>query len=420
MKITLVNQASIPDSEPGITRHHAYAKALVALGHEVTIVAGSFNHFQRREIHLADGERMRAELIDGVTFLWLKIPPYGQSFGPRLWSMAHFGLAVRAARRHAAFREADIILGSTPYPMGTWAALGAARANGKAFVLEIRDIWPMTIHYLGGVSQWNPIMLFLAYLERRLIREADGIVSTLAKGELRVRELAGAKANDCVWIPNGIDPALVGLMVPPSAEAPFEFLYAGLLSEQSYALGSILDAAKLLLEDFPPEAVKVTIIGEGPSKALLQNRVSKEGFRNVFFEAALPKKAIYGRMARAHAFIYSLHDSPLYRYGTSCNKLGDYLVSGRPTVFASPLADDLVGAADAGVCVEPEDAHALAEGMRRVLAATPEMRRQWGEHGRAYILDCFAIPDLARTLLGVFEDARANRGASGTMGERMH
>jgi glycosyltransferase involved in cell wall biosynthesis len=198
-------------------------------------------------------------------------------------------------------------------------------------------------------------------------------------------------------------------MAPPSADGPFEVLYAGLLSEQSYALGSILDAAKLLLEEFPPEAVKVTIIGEGPSKGHLQNRVTKEGIRNVFFETALPKKAIYGRMSKANAFIYSLHDSPLYRYGTSCNKLGDYLVSGRPTVFASPSADDLVGAAGAGVSVEPEDASALAEGMRRVLSATTKMRHQWGEHGRAYILDRFAIPALARTLLGVFEQARTKR-----------
>jgi hypothetical protein len=60
--VWLINHCALPPSEPGGTRHYALARELIRSGHDVTIIASSFNHangnadelYARQTMHLRE------------------------------------------------------------------------------------------------------------------------------------------------------------------------------------------------------------------------------------------------------------------------------------------------------------------------------------------------------------------------------
>src|SRR3972149_11631694 len=94
MHVWIVNQhAYTPDHGTG-TRHGSLARRLVELGHRVTVVSSSFFHSARRETRLRPGELYRREMAEGVTFLWLRTPPYEGNSLARLRNMLTFAWRV--------------------------------------------------------------------------------------------------------------------------------------------------------------------------------------------------------------------------------------------------------------------------------------------------------------------------------------
>ena len=144
MKIWIFNHYALPPGASGGTRHYTLARYLQDSGHRVTIIASGYNHWRRREEHLAAGESWRQSTVDGVSFIWLRTPPYGGNPG-RMWNMAVYGLrAWRGSWLSAIGERPDVILGSSPH---LFAALAAQLACcfRVPFLLEIRDIWPQIL-----------------------------------------------------------------------------------------------------------------------------------------------------------------------------------------------------------------------------------------------------------------------------------
>ena len=90
MNIWIVNQYAIPPTRPGITRHFSFAAALNRRGHNVTLIASSFDHVTQKETRLNSGEMCRLETIEGVRFLWLRTPPYQGNTTRRVGNMLVF------------------------------------------------------------------------------------------------------------------------------------------------------------------------------------------------------------------------------------------------------------------------------------------------------------------------------------------
>ena len=71
------------------------------------------------------------------------------------------------------------------------------------------------------------------------------------------------------------------------------------------------------------------LVGGGTDKEALERLALGLELRNVKFPGLVPKNDIVRVMSDADAYIVSLRDVPLLRYGISLNKACDYLASGR-------------------------------------------------------------------------------------------
>ena len=411
MKILLVNHYALPPSQPGGTRHYSLAKALLARGHQPTIVASGFDHVTRAD-RLDPGEALRWSLDGGVPFLWLRTPGYrGNAGAARFWNMLAFARGVEHRLEAALEARPDVIVGSSPHLFAAQAALRLARRLGVPFVLELRDVWPQSLVEVMGVPRWHPVVWLMARIERELYRAADQIVTLLPGIGPRVAE-RGGDPGTISWISNGIDLGLVPPVRPPVERDPFTFMYAG-AHGLTNALDILVEAAALLQARSArlPRPPRLVFLGTGPEKPRLEARVQALGLVGVTFLPPVPKRSVYGILASADAFCVSGRASPLWEHGISFNKLYDFMAMARPTVIGLEAPGNPIALSGGGITVAPGDPEAMAGGMERLLAMGAGPRREMALRARAYVETHFDIQVLA----GRFEAAllRAVAGRPG-------
>lgn len=413
LNVLIVNQYAIPPTQAGITRHHMLARELVALGHEVTIIASSFDHVTQRETRLERGAPFTREDCDGVTFLWLKTPPYTGNSSARIRNMVSFAWNVWRRVGQGRAYQPDVVLGSSPHLFAGLAAARLASRLRAPFVLEVRDLWPQSLIDLGNVPRTDPVVVLLEHIERYLYRRSDSIVTVLPSAQDHIVS-KGGRADSIIWIPNGVDLSRNGHIEEeaPTEEAspsrPFTVMYAGTHGFAN-ALDSVLDAAALV-QNAVGNRVAFDFVGDGPLKEQLRRRAAAEGLDVVSFSVPVPKQEMSAKLRSADAFIVTLRDVPLYRHGTSLNKIYDYMAAGRPIVFGVADESNPVSAVDAGLAVQPEDSQAMAHAVLKLMGMSANQRQRMGERGRAFVEEHHDVAKLALRLEKVLS-AAVERGS---------
>ncbi len=405
MRIWMVNHYALAPSEAGGTRHYSLARKLIKRGHDVVIFASSFRHGGGFQSRLGVGEKSKIEEIGGVRFVWLQTPGYRGNGVARFWGMVIFGWRVLVTAAGLGLAKPDVVIGSSPHP---FAALGAERLASKLrvpFILEVRDIWPQTLLELGRFPQWHPLIWGLAQIERYLYKRSCRIISLLP-GAREHMVSKGATADKVVWIPNGVDGDIAANRPVRPRQGPFTFMFAGAHGVAN-GLDRVLDAVGQLQKEGLTDRIRVRLIGDGPEKLRLNRRVEEEGLSAISMEAPVPKREIYSVMGEADAFVMVLTDSPVFQWGVSPNKLYDYMVVGRPVLFAVNTPFDPVAQSGAGISVRANDAHTLADAMKQLIDCSHQELLAMGERGRSYVMEQHSFDRLAerleQTLLSVVD-----------------
>jgi glycosyltransferase involved in cell wall biosynthesis len=211
----------------------------------------------------------------------------------------------------------------------------------------------------------------------------------------------GISTEKVVWLPHVAELSRYAALEPYDGivRNPFTVMYLGTFNN-STGTWTVPDAAKLLRQR-GIENVRFVLVGGGSTKDELIKRCEEHGLWNVEFPGLVPKKDIAHFMNQADAFLVTLKNVPLLKYGISLNKVCDYLASGRPTVFAGTPGYDPIQHANAGISVAGEDPEALAAGIKQLLALSPEERVQMGRNGREYVARVHGLDVVAARLESV-------------------
>ena len=412
MRCWWINHYACPADEPGGTRHHALASQLNAEGIDTTLVASSF-HYTRLTERLDDGESTRVELRDGVRYAWLRTRPYTSNPLAKLGNMRSFASHMQRVADTLPLERPDVIIGSSPHLYAADAARRLANRWGIPFCCEVRDIWPGSLVDIAGASPWNPVVLHMGRIERRLYRAAERVFTLLPGSEDHIHR-HGGRPGAVVWIPNGVDPALLPVAAPPAADGPFTIVYAGAHGVAN-GLDAVLDAAALLQRDHAPDAIRFLFIGDGPRKAGLVQRAQDESLRLVEFRDPVAKSEIHAVLQEADACLMPLKRGNVFRHGISPNKMFDYLAVARPVIFSVDTPVNPVEEAGAGVTIAPEDPAALAAAVLRLKSLSASDRQAMGDRGRSYVLEHHDLSKLANRVAGALREV-AGPGHAATDG----
>jgi glycosyltransferase involved in cell wall biosynthesis len=385
-------------------RHYYLGRGLAAAGHRVIIVSGSYSHLFTRQPE--PNGRYAVEELDGLQYCWVAAPPYERAISSgRVLNMMVFALRLTRLPTGMLPRP-DAILVSSPslFPIAT-AARWARRWDAR-LVFEVRDLWPLTLEELGGLSPRHPLVLTMQRFEDYGYRAADRVISVLpgALGHMTARGMPAEKFH---YLPNGVDllpvdttrepPASIRAALRPSA---FTVGFVGTLGRAN-ALETLIDAARLLEE----ANVQVVIVGHGPEREQLVRRAA--GLRHVTFVGPVPKHEVPAALRLFDACYVGYRHSSLYRFGVSPNKLYDYMAAGRPIIFAADAFNRPVDEAGCGRTVAPDDPAALAAAIRSLAACPPAERDRIAANARAYVEAHHDYRVLARELAGILLDGDA-------------
>jgi glycosyltransferase involved in cell wall biosynthesis len=400
--LVIVNQY-IGSPEHGMEyRHYYLARHLVDLGYRVTLVSGSYSHLFTRPPKV--GERFTRETIDGIEYLWVDVPRYpsSKSFG-RLWNMIVFAWRIRGLR----FSGNPHILVSSPSLFPIRTARKWAKNFRSKLLFEVRDIWPLSLVELSGISRHNPLVRWMEGCETFAYRHANRVISLLP----RAREYFVSRGMDpekFVYLPNGVETEEPGSRcrsLPPSLDAvlprdKFIVAYTGTLGIANN-LEYLLEGAEALRDE---EDIHFVLLGQGGEKERLQSQARERGLSNVTFLDAVPRETVGAFLERVDAAFISLLPEKLFRFGVSPNKLFEYMNAKRPVIWAVEAGNNPVEEAECGYSVPLGDISKLREAILRLKALSPQERETLGQNGYNFLREHHTYRKLAEKLAEIIEE----------------
>ena len=388
MNILLINHyAGSP--EMGMEfRPYYLGREWVRQGHRVMIVGGSFSHLRKKQPIKAFEE------VDGIAYSWVKLNRYKGNGVRRIFSMFSFVSKLwMSPKKYLRGFKPDVVIASSTYPLDIFPAHKIANLYHAKLVYEVHDLWPLSPQLIGKYSKWHPFIFTMQVAENYAYKHVDKVVSLLWNAEQHMRG-HGLKDGKFVCIPNGYSQddwkfSEKQELLSERHRHLFERLkdriivgFAGGLVA-SGALNTLVNAAELLRAD---SRFVFILVGKGAEQNDLENLVQVKGLNNVFFLPEVKKTQVPQVVSYFDiAYMGGVH-SILHSYGTSYNKLTDYMLSAKPIVFAIDEPNALVERIECGIRVEAENAEQVAETILSIAKMSIEERQKMGERGKEYAL----------------------------------
>lgn len=376
-------------------RHPSLAKYLAEDGSDVTLFSASFLHNTFEETkRYKKTEYYLEEKIDDYERVYIKTPSYQNNGIKRLKNQLVFALRSYKAGKKKIETETtpEVIMGSSVHLFTGLSAYFLSKKSNAKFLFEIRDVWPQTLIDLGAIRKNSIVTKFFERIEKFLYKKADLIVSVLPNAEDHITKYNIDK-NKIVYLPNGIDinnfnQALQSKFTAIEASEYFaenknSFIvsYTGAHGVAN-GLDTLLKTAKLFEKD---SNVKFLLVGDGPEKNKLLKQASELNLTNVTFLERVEKTQVAHILDKSDVCLFHLNKTPVFKYGISSNKLFDYMISGKPMIFAVETSFDFSLESKNGISIEPENPNEMKKAISKLQSMTQEELKLMGENGIKFV-----------------------------------
>lgn len=375
MRLCILTQYFPPEMGAPQTRLSELGERLIDLGWEVEALTALPNYPTGR-VFPGYPRKAMADSVGRIRTVRVPLLPSQKGIARRL--ACYFSFAGSAAFHGPRLcSRPDVLLVESPPLFIGFAARRLARRWRCPYVLNVSDLWPQSAIEMGIVKPGLATRL-VERLELSLYRHAAGVTG---QSEEIVESVAARSPGTPVEvITNGVEPGRFGQADETAREligpepGPV-FLYAGLLG-WAQGLGQILDVAASLPAEVPGRCV---LVGDGPVRQALQERIAREGIGRVRLLPAQPRERIPALLAAADVAVASLG---MRLPGAVPSKIYEAMASARPLLLiAEGEAARRVERAGCGLTVRPGDLEGVREAWTQ-LATDPELRGRLGAAGR--------------------------------------
>ena len=405
MNILLINHYAGSDYHGMEFRPFYMAREWKKKGHNVTILGADFSHLRKNNPVIE--KDFQEEIIDGITYVWVKTPKYQGNGVGRIKNISTFMWKLRMNYKMVADKyKPDAVIASSTYPLDIYPAHRIAKRCNAKLCFEIHDLWPLSPMEIGGFSEKNPAIIVLQRAEDFAFKNSDVIVSILPDADKHIKE-RGFSTDKFVYVPNGI-------LTGEKKEAPMESTIERLqeLKNQGYflvgytgnhspanVLDTMIDAAKKTTD----EKVKYVMIGKGNVKNELIEYAKSNNVTNVEFLDPVLKDNMDNVLQLLDIGYIGLKKQNLFNYGVSPNKLFDYMMAARPVIYAVEASNDPVSDCNCGISVPAENPDAVVDAVMKIKNLSEEEKIRMGKNGKDYVLANHMYEGLADKFLNALK-----------------
>lgn len=377
-------------------RSYYLAKEFVEQGHNVTIFAGSYSHLFTN-LPKTDG-MFTKEMVDGIEYIWVKTPKYksSKSIG-RVWSMLVFMFKLFFINIFK-YKRPDSILVSSLSIFPVLNAYIWSKIFKIEFIFEVRDIWPLTLIEVGGMSKYHPLVIFLGWFEKLGYKKAKYVVSVLPYAKEHMIN-HGMHADKFRYIPNGINLNEVENAEEISDEIKkcvpenkFIIGYVGTIGIAN-ALEYLIEAAKSLKEN---NKIHFVLVGQGGQLKRLKKYCSDNKLLNVTFIKPIPKIQVQSMLKLFNVCYLGWHNKNIYKYGISANKIFDYMYSAKPILHSISTGYDIIEQAGCGVKIESENSKEIEKAILALSLEDINKLDKIGQKGKEYVIKYHSYDSLSK------------------------
>jgi glycosyltransferase involved in cell wall biosynthesis len=408
MNILLINHYAGSPEYGMEYRPYYLAKEWVKQGHSVTIVGATFSHLRLRNPEVPTD--YYKENIEGIQYIWLTTPAYVGSIARIRNILVFVRKLYKYSKQLVADVNPDLVIASSTYPLDNYPARKIANLANAKFVYEIHDLWPLSPMLIGNYSKWHPFIVMMQMAEDYAYKHVDKVVSLLwnAEGHCRERGLAPGKF---VCVPNGYFPEewtdeMKKMQLPEDHQKAFDDLKGKMIvgfAGGFAASGNVITLVKAAVELKDRNDIHFVLIGKGPELFSYENVIKANGLSNVTILSAVQKGLIPAVNSYFDiAYLGGLR-SELHQYGTSYNKMTDYMLSGKPIVQSVDEPGSVVERVGCGIRVEAENAKAVADAILKLVYMSTEERNAMGIKGKEYVEKNLPWSKLAEDFIRPFE-----------------
>ncbi len=377
-RLCILTQYFPPEMGAPQARLSELGERLVDAGWDVEVLTALPNYPTGRIFASYDSRKPVVEQIGRLRTVRVPLYTAQSGFTKRLRSYFSF---VSSAKRHGPklCQKPDLLFVESPPLFIGYAARALAKRWQCPYVFNVSDLWPESAIRMGivkpGLATW-----MAERLELKLYRYAAAV--TGQSSEIIDSVAERSPKTPTAVITNGVDPTRFGKQFADDearaligSEPGPVFIFAGLMGH-AQGLDQILDIAASMT---PDQLGRFVLVGEGPERQHLADRIAREKIPRVRLVPAQPRERIPAILAAADVAIISLGMSIP---GAVPSKIYEAMAADLPILL---IADGeparRVNAAACGIAVSPGDLKGAQAAVHQ-LASDVSLREKLGAAGR--------------------------------------
>lgn len=383
-----VSQYAAPLKYTFGSRHFFLANEFQKLGYKTYVIASAYNKFFEGANKFPPSTQIyNCEVIDGVETVWIKGITYKKNGGvKRILSWFLFTYRLLFIPQITIEKPTVVIISSLSLPPILAGIYFKYKYKCK-LIVEIRDIWPLTLVDVVGVSKYHPLVLLLGWIEKQGYNYADVITATMPAADQHIKQIIN-KPFKFTCIPQGVLPQFLDKKapLPPNFRElniptnKFIIGYAGSLSS-----ANTIDVLIAAMAQLDATKFHACIMGNGPDKEFFKTLAKQ--LTNITFIDGVDKQQVASFLAYCDILYLGVKKKKIYEYGLSLNKCMDYMYAAKPIVMSYTGTKNIILDANCGNIVPAEDPAALANLITTYSQKSVDELKEIGLRGKTYLVN---------------------------------
>lgn len=388
-KVAVITMGVKLDGEKGYTRFRYLCEFLVKKGYEVDLITTTFQHWEKKQRNLESVDQKSYPF--GIKFIYE--PGYRKNIDLRR-VRSHKIAAENLRKLLEKEGDYDLIYAEIPPNDVALAAAEYAHRNKIPFVADVNDLWPEAMRMVFDIPIVSDLLFYpLKRDAEKVYSLTSGVIGT--SDEYRDRPFLNQKRDvlkETVYVGNEISvfdrEAERHADEVQKEDGTFWVTYAGTIGT-SYDIRTVVLAAEELMKQGKTK-IRFQILGDGPTREMLENLAKERKIQNVKFTGYVPYEQMAAYLVKSDVLINSfVRKAPQ----SIVTKIGDYLAAGKPMINTcmSPEFRKKVEQDGFGINIEPEDVRELVNAVEWMYENEAE-RNDMGNRARKIAEEQFDRP----------------------------